>query len=235
MIYEKEQLKSLPPVKNKLSDVKKKLSFREKLLGILNIFKLLILLPYLAVKILFIMMWTLGKFFTNIEGNMEMKNRELKKEEQEQGFLYEMVSASNEYDHENDTIYNRMNYHALKAFIHNIRKTYKGNKEIKRQGRLNKFLFGKAYRAEDPGFHIHSEFFMPDLEYEITIGTSDSGLLTLNGGDNLWGSPKIWKEICEEWDRVAEERKPKLIVLDSYQSDWCDSKSIGRFIIEYEP
>jgi len=235
MIYDKGQLEKLPPVQRTVRKTRKERSLGQKLLMSMYILLLVILLPYIVLKVLIALAWCLGKAFVGLEKAIEMREKSREEQEREGGFQYSLAAASNTYDHESDTLYNRMNYHGLKALCANIRRTYEQKGEPARQSRLNRYLLGRAVPVNETGFHIHSEFFMPQLEHEITIGTLDKDLLRLYDGTTIYGSPQIWREICDQWEKVAEQGEAKLIVLDGYQANWCDAESVGRFVIEYDP
>lgn len=235
MIRKIEELKSLPPIEQKNPDPAPRRSFGRRVSSALRLALFLVLVPFLIVQILFTMLWHIAKFFLKLERSVEKAEESNRQAEQEGGFLYDMVSASNKYDHGNDTLHTVMNDHALKLFSFTIRKSYSRDAaQIQKQSLVNRLLFGTALTPQDPGFHFHSEFFM-ELEHEITVGTDNGSQLKLNGGASLFASPQVWLKLCDEFDRVAKDREPQLLVLDAYEKEYCDPESRGRFILEYRP
>ncbi len=146
-------------------------------------------------------------------------------------FNYDRIHIDCEYEQDAGSISFKMNYHALKSFANAIKTVFSDSPEKDRRLReLIKFIDP----VEKNGFHINSDFFYPYLPRQIEVGTAE-GPVRVDDAERLYASPELWNRICDVWMEVADSKIPKLIVLDKYQTDWCDPESNGRFIIEYIP
>ena len=132
------------------------------------------------------------------------------------------------YDETTGWMQIRMNHSAFERFVTAVEEIYE-----QKEGPFMGSMRGNI-QIEKEGYHSHSEFFLPELADEITFGTGN-GKFMIEGGEYLWASPMVWQNALKEWREILESRTPSLIVLDKYQTEWCDTESTGRFSIEYIP
>jgi hypothetical protein len=100
--------------------------------------------------------------------------------------------------------------------------------------RLRSLTRGGVDKQDEPLYRTSPAEFLPgDFPYPmLSLGHPTSRLLVMHGGDELWAPVQLWINICDEWIDVADRRRPALILLDSYQVEWCEPSSTGRFMIE---
>ena len=160
--------------------------------------------------------------FFRPKSKLDKQNMEVYKEEN--------IKVTSDYNDETQTLVFVMNYDAFIKFLLQM------NRLI--EERSNYKMYGFPYRKfndSDAGYHIHSDFIFPDLDYELTIGISNNELFKLDKGDSIWASSSTWKKAVNLWWEVVKERRPKAIVLDNSLTEWCTPDSTGRFILMYEP
>ena len=128
----------------------------------------------------------------------------------------------------------RMNHEALAAFVATLWRVL--GTPARRSSTAPMFDATGTVAADRDGYHAHSGFFFPYIpdDLELTVGIGE-GLFQLNGGEIIYASPAVWRKALVAWGRVVEDRQPRLIVLDSSETEWCSSESRGRLCIEYLP
>lgn len=226
MIYdleEKNTLKKIDSSHNKHHNRSFLSSVADNLITVLmNIFFLpLIIYTFIANIIL---------YFRNYPSALEAQEIVDIKDQARYGFNYDRIHIDYDYQPESGSLSFQMNYHALKSFAHAIKVLFSDTEGSPRLYSMT----GRLIDMKQEGYHTHSDFFYPYLPFEIEVGTA-SGRLEVIHAAYLYASPEIWRKISDVWMNVADGKIPKLIVLDRYQTEWCDPASKGRFIIEYLP
>jgi hypothetical protein len=167
----------------------------------------------------------------------DRQSGEERREEESGNFSYADVQIGASWDKAGETLVLKMNYDGLKSFALGFRKVLADPQLFPTWTRLRSLTKGSGDDQEEPLYCTSpAEFFRGDFPYPVlSLGHPTSGLVEMHGGDELWAPVHLWIRICDEWIDVADRRRPALIVLDSYQVEWCDPSSTGRFMIEYIP
>lgn len=181
----------------------------------------------------FMVAYTLVKALLLVGDVVERAEATSRRRQADYGYDLERVVVQDEYDERTGCLTLRMNDHALKAFAGALRDLFSEQEPAPQMGLLGSRGV-KRVRRTDPGWHVHGDFLLPSLSAELIVSLSDD-LLEIAEGYHLAASPEHWLKIAEAWLEVGCGREPKLIVLDRFQSEWCDSDSTGRFVIEYLP
>lgn len=233
MLYPIEQKSSLPPLPAANRPRPRWLASLGDSRSVLRLLWALLLLPYLLLRVLLLVGWSLLRNLGRLDAIAADERQEQRRDEWQHGFHYDRVALEHHFDPATTTLTLTMNYDALTSFALALRKVFVEPTGATSVG--TELPSGKNIGPGDPGFHTHTSMFYPALEHEITVGSRDGGLLLVQGGDALFAPSGMWRRVCDTWIQVADEMQPRLIVLDRDQSDWCDGQSSGRFMIEYQP
>lgn len=233
MLYPIEQKSSLPPLPAPTRQRPRLLTALRDPRLLLRMLWALLLLPYLLLRVLLLVGWSLLRNIGRFEAIAADERQAQRRDEWNYGFHYDRIALTYSFDASTATLTLTMNYDALTCFALALRKVFVEPVDTAIVG--TELPSGKNIGPGDPGFHTHSSMFFPQLEHEMTVGSRDSGLLLVQGGDALFAPGEMWRRICDTWLQVADEMQPRLIVLDRDQRDWCDGQSSGRLMIEYQP
>jgi hypothetical protein len=181
----------------------------------------------------FTVAYTLVKGLLLVGDVVERAEATSRRRQADYGYNIDRVVIEDDYDERTGCLTLGMNDHALKGFAGALRDLFSEREPAPQMGVFG-FRGVKKVRPTDSGWHVHGDFLFSPLPEELTVSLSDD-LLEIAEGYHLAASPEHWLKIADAWLEVACGREPKLIVLDRFQSEWCDSKSTGRFVIEYLP
>ncbi len=220
MIYDVNDKISLPELEEYKSD--KTSGINRFWQVVISVFILLVIIPIIAFVFIIIGIYKVFRIFVREKDNQENSNLEDISEERTK------LKVKQSYDEITGWMQIRMNHAAFERFVAAVEEIYE-----QKEGPFMGSLRGKIH-VEKEGYHTHSGFFFPEITEEITLGTGN-GKFVIEGGEYLWASPDVWQNALKKWREILIARSPSLIVLDKFQTEWCDTKSTGRFSIEYIP
>jgi len=201
--------------------------------GALRAARSVALLPYLLLKIAVVVPYYLVQAIRHGDRLVAQHEREAREAERALGFSHERVRGRTRYEQATETLQLTLNRDGLKLLAHELQRTW-GEPS---RARLKLGGPGGELTPEQPGYHVHSEFFLPDLDHELTLYCEDPALgarFALRGGCHLFAPPAHWRALAAQLLGLANAGEAKVLVFDAGQA-CCQPDSEGRLIVELDP